>query len=324
MTDGICRSNDGTAVNIEHFTCSPSGIVFPYSHWMVVEWEKGFNYYQQRKWLATTIHIPIIISFTYLCAIFGLRRLMRDREPFKLKIPLILWNLSLAIFSIIGSLRTVGYNLTYHSQHGFHASVCEEQPINSGPYALWVWLFIISKIPELGDTLFIVLRKQKLIFLHWFHHFSVLILVWIANSQIFSVGAYFMCMNYVVHSIMYTYYTLRSMGIRVPRTLAMCITTSQLVQMVIGTYVTFYAFREQLYGRSCETHPVTIYLSLLLYAVYLILFANFFLRSYLHNINWKTLSPIFLHHLGVKVHIVCEDSITLNNNHHLRESKKLN
>ena len=33
--------------------------------------------------------------------------------------------------------------------------------------ALWTWLFIASKIPELGDTAFIVLRKQKLIFLHW-------------------------------------------------------------------------------------------------------------------------------------------------------------
>jgi len=31
----------------------------------------------------------------------------------------------------------------------------------------WTWLFVLSKLPELGDTIFIVLRKQPLIFLHW-------------------------------------------------------------------------------------------------------------------------------------------------------------
>jgi hypothetical protein len=38
-----------------------------------------------------------------------------------------------------------------------------------------LWLFIISKVPETIDTLFIVLRRQQLIFLHWYHHASVLV-----------------------------------------------------------------------------------------------------------------------------------------------------
>ena len=31
----------------------------------------------------------------------------------------------------------------------------------------WTFMFVMSKVPELGDTIFIVLRKQPLIFLHW-------------------------------------------------------------------------------------------------------------------------------------------------------------
>jgi elongation of very long chain fatty acids protein 6 len=33
-----------------------------------------------------------------------------------------------------------------------------------------VGLFIYSKIPELMDTVFLVLQKKRVIFLAWFHH----------------------------------------------------------------------------------------------------------------------------------------------------------
>lgn len=33
--------------------------------------------------------------------------------------------------------------------------------------AFWAWAFVLSKLVELGDTAFIILRKQPLIFLHW-------------------------------------------------------------------------------------------------------------------------------------------------------------
>ena len=42
-----------------------------------------------------------------------------------------------------------------------------------GPVGLWVGLFIFSKIPELLDTVFLVLQKKRVIFLHWFHHVTV-------------------------------------------------------------------------------------------------------------------------------------------------------
>lgn len=50
------------------------------------------------------------------------------------------------------------------------------------------WAFCFSKLPELIDTVFIVLRKQPLIFLHWYHHASVLVYCWFSYQDYSSTG----------------------------------------------------------------------------------------------------------------------------------------
>ena len=58
-------------------------------------------------------------------------------------------------------------SLTYFFHHElniYHLHCLHPQNKVSG---FWTWLFTLSKMPELGDTVFIVLRKQQLIFLHW-------------------------------------------------------------------------------------------------------------------------------------------------------------
>lgn len=203
--------------------------------------------------------------------------------------PLVAWNVCLALFSLLGLMRTSGFVLSFLRLRGLHSSVCVE-PVVSGPYGFWCWLFVLSKVPELGDTVFIVLRKQPLIFLHWFHHMSVLLLVWVANSDSFSIGGSFITMNFAVHSFMYSYFACKAMGLRVPKVWAQGITSSQLLQMVVGTAVCLYCLHQRLKGEGqegegCGTHPLTLYLSLGLYAAYLVLFANFFCSSYLKGVN---------------------------------------
>ena len=129
--------------------------------------------------------------------------------------------------------------------------------------------------------MFIVLRKQKLIFLHWFHHVLALVYTWYSVSQNISLGRWFVTMNYVVHALMYSYYAARAMQWKIPRLVAMAITGLQIMQMVFGFYVSFYAFRAKLSGTYCEIPTRTATLGFLVYVAFFYMFARFFIKNYL-------------------------------------------
>ena len=147
----------------------------------------------------------------------------------------------------------------------------------------WTWMFALSKLPELGDTVFIVLRKQPLIFLHWYHHVTVLLYTWYSYSEYTSSARWFIVMNYCVHSLMYSYYALRSMGYSPPRSFAMVITMCQLTQMIIGCAINIWARQIIHSGQECHISPTNIKLSLTMYFSYFVLFARFFQKVYFGN-----------------------------------------
>lgn len=86
----------------------------------------------------------------------------------------------------------------------------------------------------------------------------------------------YICMNYLVHSCMYSYYACRAAGFRLPKGLAMFITTSQICQMIMGFYVTFYSHLHD----DCRMPRDVSRWGLAMYSSYFILFVNFFINAY--------------------------------------------
>lgn len=241
-----------------------------------------FDADESRRWFWDNWTLSVYASVIYVISLSIGQYLMKNRQPFNLRKPLAAWNCLLAVFSLFGFLRT-GPDLldVIRGPNGFHRSVCVRDSLNP-PTAFWAYLFTLSKMLELGDTVFIVLRKTPLIFLHWYHHSTVLIFSWLCYPQAEPIFRYVGVMNYAVHSVMYSYYGCKALQWKVPRFCSMFITTAQISQMAIGLFVNFYAmYAKAIMGWECDRSYKGFAILMGMYGSYLILFGKFFYKTYL-------------------------------------------
>ncbi|GMR46967.1 hypothetical protein PMAYCL1PPCAC_17162, partial [Pristionchus mayeri] len=224
--------------------------------------------------------IPILKEETYLVIQAYWRYTVHIAIAYNLRWPLIGWNVALAVFSLIGTVR-MGEELVHVVRTHPLIDSISYSPDPDQPAALWAFGFALSKFFELMDTIFVVLRKKKLIFLHWYHHAIVLVYVWHAIKDGTAAGRWFIFMNYVVHSLMYTYYAITAAGFRLPRRLSMTITTLQTTQMFIGVTISFIVFYCKLQGMTVQHTYENLYFCFAIYVSFAVLFSDFFSNSYL-------------------------------------------
>ena len=229
------------------------------------------------------VSIALYLGFCY----FG-SKFMAKRTAFDLRLVLAGWNLFLATFSAWGMIKTVPHMLYLISSLEFDQTVCNPAETWGGPgTGLAVQLFCLSKIPELVDTVFIVLRKKPLIFLHWYHHVTVLAFCWHSYLTESGAGLYFTSMNYTVHAIMYFYYFLQAIR-SVPKWFpTIIITIMQISQMIVGTAVVGFSIYFKFNGSknfaigACNVEPNNLVVGGIIYASYLYLFLEFFVKRYI-------------------------------------------
>eukprot|EP01087_Luapelamoeba_hula_P013416 TRINITY_DN382_c0_g1_i2.p1 TRINITY_DN382_c0_g1~~TRINITY_DN382_c0_g1_i2.p1 ORF type:complete len:346 (-),score=65.74 TRINITY_DN382_c0_g1_i2:304-1341(-) len=227
--------------------------------------------FMQQHW-----EIPIVLSILYVIVVFGIKFIMHDRKPFSLKTPLILWNALLALFSIVGFCYAAPAMYRVVMANGFEQDMCGPESESANP---WVLLFCLSKIPELIDTVFIVLRKRPLIFLHWYHHILTMVYCWDAWATRVMNGGSFATMNLGVHSIMYSYYAATAAGMRFSKPVRQSITSLQILQMVGGTVITCLALGQC--SSFTDRARANLWGALAMYISYWVLFVHYFINAYL-------------------------------------------
>jgi len=235
-----------------------------FAQWMMENWTHSFGY-----------------SILYLIVIFGGKFYMQKRPRYELRPALAIWSAILAVFSLMGALRTWPELLHSIHNHGLKYSICVPSYYFDQVFGFWAILFTLSKVYELGDTLFIILRKQQLIFLHWYHHFATLMYAWYSYTEYPAPARWFIVMNYTVHAYMYTYYALKAMKFNIPRWVNVVITSMQLTQMIIACVINIWIYNIKKNGEFCHQSDGNIRFALTMYLSYFILFGHFFYTTYM-------------------------------------------
>uniref|UniRef100_A0A8C1Z965 Elongation of very long chain fatty acids protein n=1 Tax=Cyprinus carpio TaxID=7962 RepID=A0A8C1Z965_CYPCA len=231
------------------------------------EFERQFNEDEAIRWMQENCHLYLYSVLYNTGCVEAALQLNKIKHSYP--------------YYIFGAIRTGGYMMNILMTKGLKQSVCDQSFYNGPVSKFWAYAFVLSKAPELGDTLFIVLRKQKLIFLHWYHHITVLLYSWYSYKDMVAGGGWFMTMNYLVHAVMYSYYALRAAGFKISRKFAMFITLTQITQMVMGCVVNYLVYSWMQQGQECPSHVQNIVWSSLMYLSYFVLFCQFFFEAYI-------------------------------------------
>jgi len=240
-------------------------------------------------WTRDHAEVPVFFVFAYLAIIFQGPGWLKacGIPPMKLKLPMAMWNFVLSVFSFVGLVNTVPILLDTLVSEGFKYTVCSnpfDWYLKPGHPSFYVFLFVYSKIPELMDTVFLVLKDRPVIFLHWFHHLTVLLYCWHAYYNTVGPGIWFAGMNYTVHSIMYMYYGIMSLGVLkgFTKSVAPFITTIQISQMIVGMGVTYVSAYWHMQGgtEECFVIQSNYRMGLAMYTTYFVLFCMLFKKLY--------------------------------------------
>jgi hypothetical protein len=228
-------------------------------------------------------YILLIILLTYLVLVkIVVPYFMKSREPLKIVSIIVLHNILLVLangFYFTYELRSLNYgkeliSFEIPSDEQFSPEIEHEMKI--------IHFYVITKIIDLFDTIFFALRKKsnQISFLHLYHHILILGLSWIAFWYRFNMkpNKLFILINSFIHTLMYSYYTLSTMGPKVHKYLwwKKYLTQLQLAQFVV---LAIYGVMIKLLGIPYPN--ILYYFAQIQTPIFFYMFYNFYIKSYI-------------------------------------------
>ncbi|XP_040211884.1 elongation of very long chain fatty acids protein 4-like [Rana temporaria] len=234
-------------------------------------------------WLLVYSPVPVILIFAVYLLIVALGpRLMEGREPFTLRLVLLVYNLCLVGLSVY-----MFYEFLVTSALAGYSYFCQPVDYSNSELGLRMarvcWWFFFSKVIELLDTIFFIMRKKftQISFLHVYHHATMIFNWWagvkyVAGGQAFFIGM----LNSFVHIFMYLYYGLAVLGPSVQKYLwwKRYLTMMQLTQFVaIAFHSGYNLFTDCPFPDGFNGAVFGYIISLI------ILFLNFYYQTYIRR-----------------------------------------
>lgn len=243
-------------------------------------------HYDSELPMAKVWHVTLAI-FTYYVVIFGGRWALRNVRPIRLETLFKAHNFLLTFLSGVLLVLLVEQVLPQVLQHGIFYAICSSKMWTSRTVLLF-YLNYLTKFYELLDTVFLVLRKRPLTFLHTYHHGATALLCFNQLNGNTSVSWVPIVLNLGVHVLMYWYYFLSACKIR-PWWKAW-VTRFQIIQFIIDLGFCYFAcytyFASHYYPHmpnmgTCAGEESAAIGGCLILTSYLVLFISFYIKVYL-------------------------------------------
>jgi fatty acid elongase 3 len=208
--------NNTLALVQDLVTVPAYSFTFNYKNWdwsqlydpMNFEWKAGVTPFSELGvvWQSWILYFSLIL---------GLKAYMKNREPMKLKYVTALHNLFLCVISLGMCIAGTFGAYQIVMEKGVDEVFCSNDKNPKGLMHWSLYMYYLSKFPELIDTVILVLKKKRVIFLHWYHHSIVILLTWTWMDGKLNFGIFGLFLNTLVHVFMYWYYFASCLGMNV-------------------------------------------------------------------------------------------------------------
>ncbi|ETI22739.1 hypothetical protein G647_06815 [Cladophialophora carrionii CBS 160.54] len=248
---------------------------------------ENFRFVQGRTPMSTFKETAMFIV-TYYAVIFGGRELMRNRPAMKLNNLFMIHNFCLTMIS--GALLVLFTQQLAPGlwENGLYDGICGATGWSDKLVVLY-YLNYLTKYVELLDTVFLVVRKKPLTFLHTYHHGATALLCYTQLVGQTSVSWVPITLNLGVHVVMYWYYFQAARGVKV--WWKQYITMFQITQFVLDLgfiYFACYNYYASTYAPwmphvgTCgdPRQEVAAAMGCAIISSYLVLFIMFYLATY--------------------------------------------
>ncbi|RMZ91202.1 hypothetical protein DV736_g1561, partial [Chaetothyriales sp. CBS 134916] len=235
----------------------------------------------------STITETVTALTAYYIIIFGGKYLMKNRKPFVLNGPFMVHNLYLTLISGVLLALFIEQLVPTLANHGVFYAICSYGGGWTHQLVILYYMNYLTKYLELIDTVFLVLKKKPLTFLHTYHHGATALLCFTQLIGHTAVSWVPITLNLTVHVVMYWYYFQSARGIRI--WWKKYITMLQIIQFVIDlgfVYFASYTYFANVYFPwapnmgICAGEEFAAFCGMAILSSYLVLFISFYFATY--------------------------------------------
>ncbi|TPX57570.1 very-long-chain 3-oxoacyl-CoA synthase [Powellomyces hirtus] len=147
----------------------------------------------------------------------------------------VLHNAFLAVFSAVTFVGISKGLIQASSGRTAHEAFCDhDDKLWNGSLGYWAWLFYLSKYYEMVDTAIILLKGRKPSLLQSYHHAGAILSMWLCVRSHAAATWIFVLFNSFIHTLMYSYYILTTMGMHPQQKVKKTLTRMQIIQFLTG------------------------------------------------------------------------------------------